>query len=472
MEREEQVGNGLFDKCIIDNMTEGVLAFDNKGKMVSINKAGEAILEKTAEELIGSSFTNCFIDFPENDMFNQVFLEAIYDPESVKEAFVSFYTGKETKQIRILASYLKDNNDTSGVILVLSDMTELVDLRDATKAMNKINELNSKLEKRNEILRKTFGRFLSDDIVHDLLEKPDGLALGGKKVKLSIMMSDLRGFTALSERMDAKDLLDMLNHYLGAMTEVIQKHKGTIIEFIGDGIMAIFGAPHYYDEHASEAIAAAVEMQYTMKEINAWNEERGYPVLEMGIGLNFGEVIVGNIGSEKRTKYGITGKEVNICGRIESFTVGGEVLISDSIKNECPYNLTIAETREVVPKGAKKPMMVYKVVGIGKPYDISCVTESEELQDLKEPLDVCFYRLNEKNILANDLPCKIIKISTKNCILYTDEQLDKYDNIVINLPDCLYGKIIKKEDKEYTVRFTSCPKGFNEEVKRLVGSGK
>lgn len=467
MPKEEQIGNGLFDKCIIENMTEGVMTFDKTGRMMSLNKAGEKILEKKSEDLVGKSFANCFIDFPENDKFNQLFLEAIYDPENVKESFVSYYTGSTMKQIRILASYLKDDNETSGVILVLSDMTELLDLRDATKAMNKINELNAKLEERNEILRKTFGRFLSDDIVHDLLEKPDGLALGGKKARISIMMSDLRGFTALSERMDAKELLDMLNHYLGVMTEVIQKHRGTIIEFVGDGIMAVFGAPHYYDDHATCAIAAAVEMQKVMSDINAWNEEQGFPVLQMGIGLNLGEVIVGNIGSERRTKYGITGKEVNLCGRIESFTVGGEVLMSESLKKACKSPLTIPETREVVPKGAKTPMTVYKVTAIGEPYNISCEHMSEELRRLQSPIDITFFRLQEKNILAKDNAARVVCISAESCVMTTDVELELYDNIVINLPNNLYGKIIQRQNDEYLVRFTSWTKNFKEMISKL-----
>lgn len=467
MSQNEQIGNGLFDKCIIENMSEGVITFDKTGKMVSINKAAEKILEKKAEDLIGTSFTKCFIDLPNNDNFNQIFLEAIYDPENVKEAFVEYNSGQKTKSIRMLASYLKDNNESSGVILVLSDMTELMDLRDATKAMNKINELNSKLAQRNEILQKTFGRFLSDEIVYNLLEKPDGLAMGGKKVCLSIMMSDLRGFTALSERMDASDLLDMLNHYLGEMTEIIQRRRGTIIEFIGDGIMAVFGAPNHFEGHAGEALAAAVEMQHAMTEINEWNNEHGYPSLQMGIGLNLGDVIVGNIGSEKRTKYGITGKEVNVCGRIESFTVGGEILAAQSIIENCGAEVEIAESREVIPKGAKTAMTVYKITGIGEPYNVSCGFFLDEMKALTSPIEAVFYKVQEKNILAEDNSAQIIKISSDLCILQTETVLDIYDNIELSLKGSLYGKVISKEGNEYTIRFTSTPKDFELFVKSL-----
>lgn len=239
---------------------------------------------------------------------------------------------------------------------VLSDISELVELRDAIKAMGRIKALNGQLELRNKMLSETFGRCLSDEIVRQQLDTPDGLALGGKKRTLTVMMSDLRGFTAMSERMEAQSLLALLNHYLGEMTEIVQRRNGTIIEFIGDGIMAIFGAPAPSDSHAADAVAAAIEMQSRMEAINAWNRERGYPVLEMGIGINTGEVIVGNIGSEKRTKYGVVGNHINLFGRIESYTVGGQVLISPKTRSMVSEPLDIAMEQEVFPKGVKTPL--------------------------------------------------------------------------------------------------------------------
>lgn len=470
MIENEIIRNGLFDRCIIENMSEGVITFDKAGKMISINKAAENMLDKSADELLGKSFTNCFIDLPNNDNFNQIFIDAIYDPESVKESFVTYDTGDRVKQFRILASYLRQENEASGVILVLSDMTELYDLRDAARAMNEINRLNAKLEERNEVLQKTFGRFLSDEIVHDLLSKPDGLSMGGKKEKLSILMSDLRGFTALSERMDAKDLLDMLNHYLGVMTDKIQKHRGTIIEFIGDGIMVIFGAPHHFDDHATEAVAAAVEMQHAMEEVNAWNLQRGFPALNMGIGLNLGDVIVGNIGSEKRTKYGVAGKEVNLCGRIESFTVGGEILISQSILDACSCDVTVTEKREVVPKGAKQPMTVYSITGLGAPYNLTCEHRNSDMHELKSEYEISFFKLQDKNILSTDNQAFITKISNEGCMLRTDTELDLFDNVVINISEGLYGKVLKKNEDECLIRFTSCPRRFEGFLNDLIGA--
>ncbi len=462
-----QSDNSIISSRIISNMSEGVITIDTSGVILSVNPAAEQIIERDASELIGNTFAASFFEYSENDKFTQLVLDAVYDPDHVKQEFVPYFTGEVTKQLRLITSLIKEDDRVISIIVVLSDMSELFELRDAIKAMERIRALNTQLEARNEILYKTFGRFLSDDIVRTILETPDGLTMGGKKMKLSIMMSDLRGFTALSERMDAHDLLSMLNHYLGEMTEIIARNKGTIIEFIGDGIMVIFGAPEYFEDNASHAVACAVEMQARMRDINDWNEKNGYPRLNMGIGLNFGETVVGNIGSEQRTKYGVTGKEVNICGRIESFTVGGELLVSESIKDRIPEELEIEEVRQVVPKGAKVPMNVYKVVGIGAPYNVSCKLSGKEVRKLSKPVDVMFYTVAEKNISVDEIPAKIIEIGDEDAVFVTEASLSRFDNIVINLKGDLYAKVTAVLDNGYHIHFTSIPEAFPAYAKTL-----
>ncbi|MBR6052104.1 MAG: PAS domain-containing protein, partial [Clostridia bacterium] len=348
-------------QSVIRDMSEGVMTIGLDGKIMSINPAAEKILEKHADDIVGVKFARAFFEYEENDAFNQTVLDAVYDADKTHRGIVGFYTGKTIKQLNVTTSYLREGDEKIGVIVVISDISELVELRDAVKAMEKIRALNSRLEIRNKLLSETFGRFLSDEIVKQLLEEPDGLALGGKKRNLTVLMSDLRGFTAMSERMPAHDLLNMLNHYLGEMTDVIQSNSGTIIEFIGDGIMAIFGAPEPSDDHAAQAVASAVGMQAKMKAINKWNAEHGYETLQMGIGINTGDVIVGNIGSEKRTKYGVTGANVNLCGRIESYTVGGQVLISPSTREAIGVELEISGEIDVMPKGVSEPITLSSV---------------------------------------------------------------------------------------------------------------
>ena len=448
-------------------MSEGVMTIGLDGKVNSINPAAEQILQKTESELVGRAFARSFFEYEENDAFNQTILDAVYDTSSSHENIVPYFTGDVTRTLHVTTSYLKDGEEKIGVIAVLSDMSELVELRDALKAMEKIKALNGKLEMRNKLLSETFGRFLSDDIVRELLETPNGLALGGKKRELTIMMSDLRGFTAMSERMAAQDLLAMLNHYLGEMTEIIQKHSGTIIEFIGDGIMAIFGAPLESGTHASDAVAAAVEMQSRMGDINRWNEEHGYEILQMGIGINTGDVIVGNIGSEKRTKYGVTGANVNLCGRIESYTVGGQVLISPTTREKISAPLTVENEAEVMPKGVNAPIILSHITGVGAPYNVYCSTTTAEMRKLKTRVSVPFFTVKDKHTAANSENGLITEISSDEAIMESGAELAVFDNIQLDIGGKLFAKVIGKKGDMHKLRFTAKPECFGEWMKTL-----
>ena len=243
MHSEEAIQSSrqLIQNSIFSDMSEGAMAIRFDGVIELVNDAALQILGKQREDLEGRSFAMCFFEDEANDAFSQSVLDAVYLKGRRQESYVPYTAGGTVRQLRIVSSFLRHSGNAAGVILVISDITELTQMRDAVRAMEKIRGLNQQLELRNRVLQETFGRYLSDEVVREILDSPEGWKLGGQKRILTIMMSDLRGFTALSEHMDANDLITMLNHYLGAMTEVIQRYNGTIIEFIGDGIMAIFG---------------------------------------------------------------------------------------------------------------------------------------------------------------------------------------------------------------------------------------
>ena len=450
-------------------MSEGVMTISFDGVIGHINPAAEAILSKTAQELEGKRFAGCFFEFPENDGFNQAILDAVYDAGNTHKNIVSYFTGSETRQLQITTSCLRDESGRAGVIAVLNDISELSELRDAVVAMKRIQTLNEQLKLRNQLLNETFGRFLSDEIVHQLLETPDGLALGGKKRELTIMMSDLRGFTAMSERMQPDKLLSMLNHYLGEMTQVIQKHGGTIIEFIGDGIMAIFGAPVFSEKHAANAVAAAVEMQARMEQVNLWNRERGFPRLEMGVGLNTGEVIVGNIGSEKRTKYGVVGSHVNLCGRIESYTVGGQVLISPKTRALVGSRLDIVQEIEIFPKGVQEALVISQVAGIGEPYNLSCTLEPDLPEPLLQPVKLRFSLIVSKHGSSSGHEGVITALSETGAVMETQVSLKAFDNIKLETGGELCAKVLRSEGSGWLLRFTAVPDGFSAWYSKSAG---
>ena len=169
-------------------------------------------------------------------------------------------------------------------------------------------------------------------------------------------MTDLRGFTALSERLSPQRMIALINNYLDVMTEILGRHQGTIDEFIGDAILAIFGAPQQRPDDAARAVAA-VEMQLRDDRGGARNRAEGLPEVEMGIGLNTGDVAVGNIGSRTRAKYGVVGGAVNLAARIESYTTGGQVLISQSTLDEAGEGVEVEETMVVTRRvrGGRSP---------------------------------------------------------------------------------------------------------------------
>jgi hypothetical protein len=178
--------------------------------------------------------------------------------------------------------------------------------------------------------------------------------------------------------------------------DVISRYEGTIDEIIGDAILVIFGAPLACDDHAEKAVACGVAMQLAMTDVNQRLAAKGAAELEMGIGIHTGRVIVGNIGSLRRTKYAAVGSNVNLAGRIESFTTGGQLLISENTRERIKAPLRIDGQFQVEPKGATRSLELYEVGGIGEPFNLSLPSRSEILCPLPQPLPIRFTVLEEK----------------------------------------------------------------------------
>ena len=469
MREETMTFEDQIQNSVIQNMSDGVIITGPSGKILYCNPMAAAILETTEEKLKASSFTEGIISHPENDGLAQAVLDAVYSKKSAQTTFALYNTGNTTKQLRLTTSYLRSREGKlSGVIILISDLSELIELRDSLKAMNQIKQLNQQLNDRNELLSKTFGSFLSDEIVSELLDKPGGLTPGGHKQCVTVMMSDLRGFTAMSEQMDPEDLISMLNHYLEAMTEPIQRHGGTIIEFIGDGILAVFGAPKYSDTHASDAVAAALEMQSVMSGVNEWNAGHQFPLLKMGIGIDSGEVIVGNIGSEKRMKYGVVGSHVNMCGRIESYTTGGQILISSEVRSLVESPLEIKKEMRVLPKGADEEVTLSHVVGIGEPYNIRLSLKNDTPIPLPEPEPVSFNRMEEKHVSEKNYYGGVLSVGLSVAELETETDLKLLENIRINRNGHLLCKVIEKNDNVYLLQYTAVPSEYEAWVREWI----
>ncbi|NEP57354.1 MAG: adenylate/guanylate cyclase domain-containing protein [Symploca sp. SIO2G7] len=340
-----------------------------------------------------------------------------------------------------------------GITLVIGRLrqtTQELELRVRERTAD-LAQVNAELYKTNALIRQVFGRYLTDKVVAKLLEDPERLKLGGERRKITILTSDLRGFTATSERLSPEEVVRILNLYLKQMADIITKHEGTIDEFLGDGILVLFGAPTIKADDAMRAVACAVEMQLAMDSVNTQIQELGYPSLEMGIGINTGEVVVGNIGSEKRAKYGVVGSQVNLTYRIESYTIGGQILIAESTLKEAGEIVKISGQKEVKAKGVKQSIPIYEVGGVGGKYNLFLIKREEEFLILPEAMPLQYTVLEGKDIGERVFAGSLVTLSEK-CAEVHCQQNEKYiipsqlSNIKLNLLTRYYGILKASED--------------------------
>ncbi|MCC6521021.1 MAG: response regulator [Polyangiaceae bacterium] len=327
-------------------------------------------------------------------------------------------------------------------------------------ANDRVRALAAELAARSRFVRSAFGRYVSDEVVDAVLASPEGLELGGEMRRVSMLMADLRGFTAVVASLDPAGVVRLLNNYLGTMADVISDHGGTVDEFVGDGILAVFGAPLLRHDDAERALACAVAMQRAMLHVNAYNLEHGLPAVEMGVAVNTGDVVVGNIGSHKRTKYGVVGAAVNLTSRIESLTVGGQVLTSDATLAAVGGIARIGMRRTVRVKGATGPLDVHEVLGIGGRFGLEVPQREPEVRALARTLAVRFALLHGKEIEPAAHEGALVALSTEGATIETDRTVGELANLHIELAEGgaeaeLYAKVTAAHAGSLTVRFTS-----------------
>ena len=333
------------------------------------------------------------------------------------------------------------------------------------RTSDQTRSLATQVELRNRFIRQMFGRYLSDDVVANLLESRQGLELGGERRRITILMSDLRGFSTITERLDPEQVVAVINNYLGVMTEIIVDCGGTIDEFIGDAILVLFGAPVGREDHPMAAAACAVRMQNAMEEVNRRNSEQGLPHVEMGIGVHTGDVVVGNIGSEKRMKYGVVGTAVNLASRIESYTVGGQILLSSATWESLGRDARERGTMQVQPKGYQESLTLHDLTAIGD-LALEHETESGDLVALPIPLEIGFSIVVGKETGGAVSRGRLTRLSLKEAEVECSTVLEQWSNLKLRLtgdPELspsgeIYAKVVGRIDEEtprYALRFTS-----------------
>jgi class 3 adenylate cyclase len=217
-----------------------------------------------------------------------------------------------------------------------------------------------RLYEQRVLLRDTLSRYVSPAMTEEILNNPEILQLGGQRRHLTVLFADIRAFTSLSEKMDPAAVVDLLNHFFTRMVDLVFEHQGTLDKFLGDGLMAFFGAPMEVPQAASQAVACAIAMQQCLR---AMQEKGTTPIQGMRVGVNTGEAIIGNIGSEKRMDFTIIGDVVNVAARLLEVAREHEapIVIGESTYREVEGNFSVKPGPAVILRGRQEPTVSYLV---------------------------------------------------------------------------------------------------------------
>lgn len=278
-----------------------------------------------------------------------------------------------------------------------------------------------------------------------------------KSQNVTILLSDLRGFTAMAEKYSAIELIDLLNQYFLKMSEIIQRYNGTIDKFMGDAIMVLFGAPTTSDNDLERALSCAIEMQIAMAEFNSETHLKDYPPLFMGIGINTGEVVVGQLGSYIHSEYTVIGDEVNLASRVEAHSLRGQILISENCYQQAKQYIEIGSKNSVRVKGKSEIVNLYELVAINKPKRL--VPPRKDVRKSPRVIvdsPLAFQCLEGKQILPTEHTGRIVDLSYGGIFAVSPVQLDVQQEIKITLSlslmshqsSTVYAKVIRTNKLE------------------------
>ncbi|MCC5663584.1 GAF domain-containing protein [Nostoc sp. CHAB 5784] len=348
-----------MQRDILRSLSNGVVSTDKAGLIIAANESAKRLLGLEPEDRLEGKLVTDAIGIKEGD-FSKWYQDALHaaDLKGRQQYYPDrtlLTTGTEQHSINLSINTIADASDQEqvrGALVVMEDISD---------------------EKR---LKSTMYRYMTQELAEELL-KLDDAKLGGDRKEVSILFSDIRGYTTLTENLQAEEVVSMLNEYFESMVEAVFKHKGTLDKYIGDAIMAVFGSPLPLEEHAWMAVQTSLEMRDRLHEFNQRRYTDDKPKIKIGIGINSDTVISGNIGSSKRMEFTAIGDGVNLGSRLESVSkqYGCDIIISHNTFKPCQDHIWARELDYIRVKGRNEPVAIYELLGLR-----SNPIESQKLQ--------------------------------------------------------------------------------------------
>jgi adenylate cyclase len=298
--------------------------------------------------------------------------------------------------------------------------------------ISEIQQLQSAIDRMKASLR-SFSRFAPERIVREVVVKGQETLLGGERREVTLLFSDLRNFTGFSEQTRPEEVVHILNTHFDRMVQLINQHQGFVVDFLGDALFAVFGAPEKDLDHAKNAVACAIDMQLARQRLNEDLSQAHQPLMEMGIGINTGPCVVGNMGSLVRIKYGVVGHAVNLASRLESFTVGGQVLISGATRQAVDGRFVLAGPLTALGKGVEAPIHLWEVRGISGNAEKTLPPTVPGLTRLAEPLTVRLRLITGKQISFRVYEARLLQLSPAGAELTTELHLEAFAPLQVEI---------------------------------------
>lgn len=299
--------------------------------------------------------------------------------------------------------------------------------------ISEIQQLQGAIDRMKASLR-SFTRFAPEQIVREVVVKGQEAMLGGDRREVTLLFSDLRNFTRFSEQTRPEKVVQILNTHFDSMVQIINRHHGFVVDFLGDSLFAVFGAPERDPEHARQAVSCAIDMQLARQSMNRDLTAANLTLMEMGIGVNTGPCVVGNMGSLMRIKYGVVGHAVNLASRLESFTVGGQVLISESTRLAVAGQFAVVGPLETNAKGVESAIRLWEVRGIPNEEDKTLPPTVPGLSRLDTPVPVLIRLITGKQISPAPHEARLLRLSPSGCELTAEFSLEVFSALQVELP--------------------------------------